>query len=393
MAHLDRATVRKSQEQQAKAQNDETHRLRVVGLALLLAAIFCWCLLLLFKSLDLRRDLANRQRSMEQIRSLRSVLQRPVSDVVTTQDWPRLQVSVRMLESLLDYDSEGLRGAAERLQGGAEQLHKALIFNAEDGGEAAEEKVWDASFGVLKALTSLEGHLQGEIDTIYAQLSDHWRSLNWLVMICLLLCASNLALLHLTQRRRILLEEAHARALELATHDSLTGLWNRESILTMVRREISRAKRLKMPLGVILADIDHFRRINGLVGQEQGDEILRQVSKRLGSLVRPYDTMGRFSGDSFLVVLPTCDAVATANVADRLRYSIQDREVEYGLGKMGLTLSIVHLTVDHPEETDMDLVLHRLQEGLEELKASPDRGRIQAMSAAHKAVGVRSKEP
>ena len=90
------------------------------------------------------------------------------------------------------------------------------------------------------------------------------------------------------------------------------------------------------------------------------------------------------------MVLPSCDSVATANVTERLSRSINDREVEYGLGRMKLTLSFVHLTVEQPEEAGLDLVLHRLQEGLVELKESGRRGATLGVSGAPRAAGVKA---
>ena len=359
-------------------------------LAVLLVSISCWCLLLLFRSLALRQDLAEHQKSMDDIRSLRAVLERPISDAVTVAEWPRIEALQRSSEGLRRHEDVDLQAAAQRLGSGLDQLHRALSRDDADDDALESERIWDASFSVLKAVTSLEAQLQKQIAAIYSHLGEHWRSLNGLVLVCLVLCASNLGLLHLTHRRRVLLEQAHDRAVELSSHDALTGLWNRDAILKMVRQEIARSRRLKLPVGLILADIDRFREINGLVGQEQADVILQEVAWRLGSLVRPYDTMGRFGGDAFLIVLPTCDKAATANVVDRLRASVNEQDVEYGLGRLELTLSFVYLTLDRPEDSDLDLMLHRLQEGLVQIKKNPSSAL--EVDTAPRVTGVRSDD-
>ncbi len=359
-------------------------------LAVLLVSISLWCLLLLFRSIALRQDLSRHQGSIADLRAMRAVLERPTSDVFDQQDWPELESHWTSSQHLIKHGSGKIQGAAERLDSGLEQLQRALFYDTANVEPAAQERVLDASFAVLKGLSSLESRVHEQITDIYGRLDDHWRSQSFLVILCMILCASNLGLLHLAHRRRAELESAHDRAVELSSHDALTGLWNRDAILKMVRREIARAQRRTAPLGLILADVDKFQEINGLVGEEQGDVILQEVAWRLGSLVRPYDTMGRLGGDSFLVVLPSCDPVATANVTERLSRSINDREVEYGLGRMELSLSFVHLTVETPEETGLDLVLHRLQEGLAELKKSGRRGATRKVSGAPRAAGVKA---
>ena len=120
-------------------------------------------------------------------------------------------------------------------------------------------------------------------------------------------------------------------------------------------------QRLAAPLGVILADVDGFKQVNVRLGQDQGDFILEQLARRLTSLVRPYDTLGRFDGDSFLVVLPICDEIATANVAGRLLAAVNGRDMDHALGKIRITISLAHLIAD-PEEADADLLIYRLQQ-------------------------------
>ena len=390
MAETDSSSPIRVRAQKTDVRREVVHRMTLATLAVLLISISLWCLLLLFRSISLRHELSNHPASIEDLRSMRAILERPTSDVVDEQDWPGLETQWKSSEHLEQHADSDLQGAARRLDSGLEQLQRALFYDSANVEPAARERVLDASFAVLKALSALEDQIHEQIADIYGLLDDHWRSQSLMVIICMILCASNLGLLHLTHRRRSQLEAAHSRAVELSSHDALTGLWNREAILKMVRREIARSRRLSTPLGLILADVDQFREINGLVGQEQGDVILQEVAWRLGSLVRPYDTMGRLGGDSFLVVLPTCYPVATANVTERLSRSINDREVEYGLGRMELTLSFVHLTVESPEDAGLDLALHRLQEGLAGLKKTGKRGATLEVSGTPRSSGVRS---
>ena len=92
-----------------------------------------------------------------------------------------------------------------------------------------------------------------------------------------------------------------------ATHDSLTGLWNRAAILEHMEREVGRARREGTVLGVVLADLDHFKQINDTRGHLCGDKVLREAAQRLESCLRDYDFIGRYGGEEFLILMPGCD--------------------------------------------------------------------------------------
>jgi diguanylate cyclase (GGDEF)-like protein len=104
-----------------------------------------------------------------------------------------------------------------------------------------------------------------------------------------------------------------------ATVDPLTGIANRQAILRLVDEEIARAARYQRPLSVILADLDHFKRLNDAHGHQAGDLVLRHIGAILAGCVRTVDTAGRYGGEEFLVVLPETDADAAAAVAEKLR--------------------------------------------------------------------------
>jgi len=101
-------------------------------------------------------------------------------------------------------------------------------------------------------------------------------------------------------------------------------------ILETLQRELTRSQRECLPLGVIMADIDHFKEINDVHGHIAGDHVLRQTAQRLQSVLRPYDTVGRYGGEEFLVVLSGCDANAALTLAERLRHCIDTEPVVEG---------------------------------------------------------------
>jgi len=109
---------------------------------------------------------------------------------------------------------------------------------------------------------------------------------------------------------------------ELATHDPLTQLWNRRAILEMLCSEAARAKREGTSLAVVLVDVDHFKLVNDSHGHLCGDQVLCEVARRMEAALRPYDLLGRFGGEEFLVTLTTESPEGVNVVAERLRAAV-----------------------------------------------------------------------
>ena len=87
-----------------------------------------------------------------------------------------------------------------------------------------------------------------------------------------------------------------------ATHDALTGVWNRGSILEMLDREVNRSRRENTALGLLMGDLDHFKSINDTYGHLVGDSVLIEASRRMQSCVRAYDAVGRYGGEEFCLL-------------------------------------------------------------------------------------------
>jgi len=105
----------------------------------------------------------------------------------------------------------------------------------------------------------------------------------------------------------------------LATVDQLTGVLNRQAILTELEKEIERAARYNHQLSVVMVDLDHFKRLNDSHGHAAGDVMLRQIAEILRTNLRAVDVVGRYGGEEFLVVLPETDVDAAASLAEKLR--------------------------------------------------------------------------
>jgi two-component system cell cycle response regulator len=185
--------------------------------------------------------------------------------------------------------------------------------------------------------------------------------------------------------RRILdlqaaLIRAHDDLQFAAAHDPLTGLWNRGAILDLLNREVSRRQRTGDALGVIMADIDYFKKINDTHGHLVGDAVLQEVTRRLAVGVRPYDVVGRYGGEEFLVVFPGCSAPNLIVGAERLRHCIADQPIATSAGQIPVTLSLGLSSAEQGEKETLDCEAF-LRIADEALYAAKARGRNRVETA------------
>jgi diguanylate cyclase (GGDEF)-like protein len=124
-----------------------------------------------------------------------------------------------------------------------------------------------------------------------------------------------------------------------ATRDYLTQLWNRSSILDILHRELARSERERLPIGVVVADLDHFKSINDTYGHFAGDTALQECARRMQESVRTYDAIGRYGGEEFLVVLPGADADGVRMQAERMRHAIRSTAVHTPEASLNVTCS------------------------------------------------------
>jgi two-component system, cell cycle response regulator len=125
-----------------------------------------------------------------------------------------------------------------------------------------------------------------------------------------------------------------------ATHDQLTALWNRGVIMELVSREIQRSFREGVCTAVMMCDIDHFKRVNDEHGHSTGDEVLREVARRLQHSVRSYDMVGRYGGEEFLVVLNRCEPSSAPGRAESLRAVIAGKPIQTRSATLSVTVSV-----------------------------------------------------
>lgn len=149
--------------------------------------------------------------------------------------------------------------------------------------------------------------------------------------------------------------------------DALTGVWNRGAVFDLAHRELSRARRTGTALSLVMLDLDHFKQVNDQHGHLVGDEVLKEVCRRLRACIRSYDAIGRYGGEEFLVVFPDTDANISGALAERLRRAVAERPLTVGDLELDLTISL-GLTSTQPSDEEFETVLQRADDALYQAK-------------------------
>lgn len=181
------------------------------------------------------------------------------------------------------------------------------------------------------------------------------------------------------------LKEANKKLHYLAITDGLTAVFNRRALLERLGDELSRASREKQHFCLAMLDIDHFKSVNDNYGHRAGDKILVGIVDRIKSQLRPYDIMGRYGGEEFLLGIINSDPGTSKEVAERICTSISRRPFELEGKKLNVSVSIGTVSVippQEPQEDDiiglLDLMIRAADDALYEAK---DTGRNKVVSA------------
>jgi two-component system cell cycle response regulator len=125
-----------------------------------------------------------------------------------------------------------------------------------------------------------------------------------------------------------------------ATHDPLTGLFNRGVIMDLLSRELYRTHREDGCTTILLGDVDRFKNVNDSLGHVTGDEVLREIARRLLASVRSYDFVGRYGGEEFLMVLNNCNSASALQRAEEIRRAIASAPIQTTRGQVSVTISL-----------------------------------------------------
>ena len=132
---------------------------------------------------------------------------------------------------------------------------------------------------------------------------------------------------------------AERELLRIATVDPLTGLANRSQFHLRAEIEVARSKRQPSPMALVLADVDHFKRINDECGHDAGDQVLVRLADLMRQVLRDGDVLARWGGEEFLALLPGCDISQAHALAERLRRAVAAVPIEAGGRMLNVTMS------------------------------------------------------
>jgi diguanylate cyclase (GGDEF)-like protein len=180
------------------------------------------------------------------------------------------------------------------------------------------------------------------------------------------------------------LKMAHEQMENLASIDGLTNLFNRRTLMSRTDEEFARIKRIEdsdtdiATIGLLLIDIDHFKNINDTHGHLVGDEILKQLSKRILTNVRQYDIVGRYGGEEFLVIIPGLNINGSNQTANKIWSIIRDTPFIINDKSINITVSI-GVSCLTPDDADIDDAIKRADDQLYKAK-NDGRDRISSMN-------------
>jgi diguanylate cyclase (GGDEF)-like protein len=161
--------------------------------------------------------------------------------------------------------------------------------------------------------------------------------------------------------------------------DSLTELYNRQGILDNLHELIDRANRYKQDLSVNILDIDHFKGVNDRYGEYTGDAVLENVAKIIYRNIRASDTVGRYGGDQFLIILPRANLYSAKISAERIRNTIENAEMKDTDDKV-FTVTVSQGLSGLEQGEDARSLISRAEEALRKAKEN-GRNRVEMFQA------------
>jgi diguanylate cyclase (GGDEF)-like protein len=161
-----------------------------------------------------------------------------------------------------------------------------------------------------------------------------------------------------------------------ARRDGLTGAMNRASFTNHARREIDQHRKIRSNVSLLFVDVDHFKRINDTFGHNTGDQVLKRIIRRARGCLRSGDTVARWGGEEFVVLLPSTDLNGALLLAEKIRQCIGVEQLDELATGLQVTVSIGCAEMSSGE--GLDELVCRADRALYEAK---HRGRNQTVAA------------
>jgi len=174
-------------------------------------------------------------------------------------------------------------------------------------------------------------------------------------------------------------ERADRETYELATTDSLTGVYNRRTFKELAEPQLSRSRRSQMPVSLLMLDLDHFKRINDTYGHLAGDDVLRNFATLVRNCLRKEDLLARYGGEEFVVLLPGSSQEAAAALAERIREQTAALPMDANKHRARVTVSIGSASEKGDTLPSMEAMLGRADEALYQAKRE-GRNRVVALA-------------
>ncbi len=234
-------------------------------------------------------------------------------------------------------------------------------------------------FGLVRA-SMVESSLPVELRDDFQNVVSAFSSAQWIMMMAIALAGyfAYQSVIHWTTTLREAnreLEQSNVRLTQLSTTDPLTGIFNRRQIFEVLAGEYSKARREGGALCVMMADLDHFKKINDQYGHQVGDFALQTAVSRINSVLRRYDRIGRYGGEEFLLILPGVDAEGALQVAARIVDAVRGQPVQADSTDFDMTVS-VGLAALTSHDADVDALINRADKALYAAK-SGGRDRVE----------------
>jgi diguanylate cyclase (GGDEF)-like protein len=258
--------------------------------------------------------------------------------------WPRWQGVLPVLAMLLMLvllPAEDFRG---RLIYGSliyatqiAMIAHALRFDAGSRGGRAWWLIYGATVAVLPILAVRIAFALGSPANLALPLLSHSPNTVQIVVFVGLVALNLLGALGFILLGK---ERAEREIRQLAMIDGLTGIFNRRAFMGRAEQEMAGALRNRLPLSLLMLDIDHFKRINDEFGHATGDAVLVEFSRLIAQRLRKQDTFGRYGGEEFCILLPGTDGSGAWTLAESLRKSVEAKQLSFGRASISVTVSI-----------------------------------------------------